>query len=99
MAFLRRYSGLSKLRTVERPSTRQFLLLGTVGCHLCDQAEAMLRPLVAVHGLEIELVDISEHDALLRAYGVFIPVLRHLASGSELRWPFSAEDVALLLTR
>jgi len=82
---------------VELPSTKQFLLLGTVGCHLCDQAETILRPLVAAHGLEIELVDISEHDALLRAYGVYIPVLRQLASGNELRWPFSAQDVAALL--
>jgi hypothetical protein len=79
------------LSIVEIPSSQQFMLFGTVGCHLCEQAEQLLLPVVREHALEVELVDVSEHDALLLAYGVYIPVLRQLSTGREWRWPFSAD--------
>nr|WP_221277153.1 glutaredoxin family protein [Deinobacterium chartae] len=43
------------------------------GCHLCEQAEALLRDL----GLEFTVVDISNDADLEAAFGWDIPVLTH----------------------
>jgi hypothetical protein len=40
-------------------------LFGTLGCHLCEVAEAELMPFVE-HGLLVELVDIAEDESWLR---------------------------------
>ena len=37
-------------------------LFGTLGCHLCEVAEAVLMPFVE-HGLLVELVDIADDEA------------------------------------
>jgi hypothetical protein len=79
------------------------ILYGTLGCHLCDDAEAMLAPLLvsvsAALGTdcEIECVDIAEDQALLERYGAAIPVLRRIADDAELRWPFDAGAAQALL--
>ncbi|HLT03435.1 MAG TPA: glutaredoxin family protein [Pseudomonas sp.] len=71
-------------------------LFGTLGCHLCEVAEALLMPFVE-HGLLVELIDISEREEWVERYGVKIPVLRRCDSGAELDWPFSAEQVVAFL--
>lgn len=71
-------------------------LLGTLGCHLCEVAEAMLMPFVE-HGLLVELVDVADDEALFERYGLAIPVLRRCDSGAELNWPFDAEQVVAFL--
>ena len=71
-------------------------LFGTLGCHLCELAEAILMPLVE-HGLMVELVDIADSDALFETYGLLIPVLRRVDTGAELDWPFDTEQVAHFL--
>ncbi|MGV8859910.1 MAG: glutaredoxin family protein [Pseudomonas sp.] len=71
-------------------------LLGTLGCHLCEVAEAELLPLVE-HGLLVELVDIGESAALVDDYGLRIPVLRRVDTGAELDWPFDAGQVVVFL--
>ncbi|AMZ71828.1 MULTISPECIES: glutaredoxin family protein [Pseudomonas] len=71
-------------------------LFGTLGCHLCEVAEAELMPLVE-HGLLVELVDISEREAWVDSYGLRIPVLRRLDTGAELDWPFEAEQIVKFL--
>jgi glutaredoxin len=71
-------------------------LFGTLGCHLCEYAEALLMPFVE-HGLQVELVDISEREDWVERYGRTIPVLRRCDSGAELNWPFSAEQVVAFL--
>lgn len=72
-------------------------LFGTLGCHLCELAEAQLMPLVE-HGLLVELVDIAEDGSgLVEAYGLRIPVLRRMDTGVELDWPFDAEQVVAFL--
>ncbi len=79
------------------------VLYGTLGCHLCDDAEALLAPLleaisVSIGGdCDIECVDISDDDALLELYGVRIPVLRRVADGAELDWPFDPTQARQLL--
>lgn len=71
-------------------------LFGTLGCHLCEVAEAVLMPFVE-HGLLVELVDIGESEAQVESYGLRIPVLRRDDSGAELDWPFDADQVAAFL--
>lgn len=71
-------------------------LFGTLGCHLCEIAEAEIMPLVE-HGLLVELVDITDPEDLTEAYGLRIPVLRRVDTGAELAWPFDTEQVVAFL--
>lgn len=72
-------------------------LYGTLGCHLCEIAEALLMPLVE-HGLLVELVDIADSERLFEAYGLRIPVLRRVDTGAELGWPFDTEQVVAFVS-
>ncbi len=76
---------------------RKLEFYSTTACHLCELAEAMLRQQIPSEAMEIELVDISESDLLIREYGERIPVLKFTDSGAELGWPFSEEDLQLFL--
>jgi hypothetical protein len=71
-------------------------LFGTLGCHLCEVAEAELMELVE-RGLLVELIDIAESEAMNAAYGLRIPVLRRTDTGAELDWPFDTDQVVLFL--
>jgi len=71
-------------------------LFGTLGCHLCEQAEEVLMPLVE-HGLRVDLLDIADQARLVDDYGLRIPVLRRIDTGEELDWPFEAEQVVSFL--
>lgn len=71
-------------------------LFGTLGCHLCEVAEALLMPFVE-HGLLVELIDIAEREDRVEHYGLRIPVLRRCDTGAELDWPFDAEQVVAFL--
>lgn len=80
----------------------RFILYGTVGCHLCELAEAQLAELLAalqsaefaaIESVEIECIDIGDDDELLIRYGESIPVLRRLIDNAEINWPF--EDAGL----
>ena len=71
-------------------------LFGTLSCHLCEVAEALLMPFVE-HGLLVELVDIAEREDWVEQYGLRIPVLRRSDTGAELNWPFDAEQVVTFL--
>lgn len=64
-------------------------LYGTLGCHLCEDAEALL----AAQGLPVTVIDIADDDALMDRYGTRIPVLRHAVNGAELGWPFDADSL------
>jgi hypothetical protein len=66
------------------------LLLGTAGCHLCEQAQTLLADSQA---LVIEPVDIAEHEHWQARYAVRIPVLYHPDTKKELGWPFDQTDV------
>lgn len=68
-------------------------LYGKESCHLCDDAELILRGL----GVSAEYIDITTDIGLLENYGVRIPVLKRLDSGAELGWPFDAERVGRFL--
>lgn len=67
-------------------------LLGTRGCHLCDDAEALLQQVAAARAIDWHYCDIALDEALVERYGTRIPVL--LADdGRELGWPFSLLDI------
>jgi hypothetical protein len=70
-------------------------LLGTAGCHLCDEAEAVLRMAAGSAPLLWRHVEITDSDELLVRYGERIPVLRH--RNGELCWPFGVLDVVRLV--
>lgn len=71
------------------------VLYMTCGCHLCEQAESVLRKQV---GVVVRPVEIADDEELLERYGIRIPVLRRLDTGAELDWPFDAAAVRRLLT-
>ena len=45
------------------------------GCHLCDDARAVLVAEQARTPFDLQEVDIESNDALVRAYGLRIPVV------------------------
>ena len=75
----------------------QFLLFGTLGCHLCEEAARELVDILPVEGVTVREVDIALDDGLMAQYGYTIPVLRRCSDGRELHWPFSADDVRALV--
>jgi Glutaredoxin-like domain (DUF836) len=50
-------------------------LLSRAYCHLCDEMEAALRPLIEATPLEVIDIDAPEHAALEARYGEAVPVL------------------------
>lgn len=66
----------------------------TAGCHLCEDAEAILnycrqyRP-----DLSWETVEIADDEALVQQYGLRIPVIKSVVTQAELGWPFDAGQV------
>jgi glutaredoxin-related protein len=69
------------------------ILYGTDFCHLCDEAEAVVREV----GIAADFIDIAENDALLEKYGTRIPVLQRVDTGEELGWPFDATAITRFL--
>jgi hypothetical protein len=53
----------------------RLILLSRAYCHLCDEMEAALRPLLGSASLEVRDVDAPEHAALEARYGDAVPVL------------------------
>jgi hypothetical protein len=75
-----------------------FVLYGTLGCHLCEQAEALLAPLLDSEKHCVECIDISEDDELMSRYALTIPVLRRMSDRVELKWPFDAARAEMFLS-
>lgn len=76
---------------------KKILLYSTLGCHLCEHAKAMIAPIAAASGYELEEVEISDSEDLLERYKLTIPVARHAATGQEINWPFTEEQVSQLV--
>lgn len=72
----------------------EILLYTTLGCHLCEQAEAIIRQIMPA-SWQLSYVDVAEDDALLQAYGERIPVVK--INGQELAWPFSLLDLQAVI--
>ena len=65
------------------------ILLGTDGCHLCEEAEILL------HQAERAFTysDIINDESLQQQYGLLIPVVLHSASQKTLNWPFDLQQL------
>ena len=74
-------------------------LLGTLGCHLCDQARPCVVAEAERGGWVLEEVDVALDDELLAAYSERIPVLRCSDRAQELAWPFDQVAVRMFLQR
>ena len=69
-----------------------WFLLGTVGCHLCDEAENTLRLFSGVVPITLQKVDIADFDeALMNQFATIIPVV--LTPTQQLNYPFSVADL------
>ena len=77
---------------------RELELMGTLGCHLCDVAAAVLIPVVDPERFAVYQVDIADDDELMDKYAVRIPVLVDVESQQELEWPFDEKALTDFLT-
>jgi hypothetical protein len=67
-------------------------LYSTEGCHLCEEAEALLSALPNHLEVAVAVTDIMLCEDHLNAYRTRIPVL-HIAPNNELDWPFNLEQL------
>lgn len=72
------------------------ILYMTLGCHLCEQAEILIRDMLGVAPRFVEITDDAE---LLERYGARIPVLQRRDSGEELDWPFDSKALQQFTTQ
>lgn len=76
-------------------STSNWRLYGTLGCHLCDEAEILLQQAQAVADFSFEKVDIADFpEAQMRQFADKIPVL--VTPQKTLFYPFSLMDIVAL---
>ncbi len=80
-------------------STPTILLYTTAGCHLCEQAEAILEPLASINQLTWKAVDIATSEALVEAYGLRIPVIKVEGAVDDIGWPFDESALLDYLSR
>ncbi len=75
------------------------ILYSTLGCHLCEDAKAVLNQLDGAIPFTVQEVEISEREEWVESYGVRIPVLKSTGSEDELDWPFDVESCRQWLSR
>lgn len=73
----------------------RLVLLGTSGCHLCDQAELIINTclLKQRNQFVVDSVDIAEQEQWQEKYAIRIPVLYHPETQKELGWPFAQTNI------
>lgn len=70
---------------------KRLTLFGTSGCHLCEQASALITECLPT--AVIDYIDIAEQEHWQTQYALRIPVLCHPETMHELDWPFTANEV------
>jgi len=63
------------------PESIQIEIYSRPGCHLCDEAKAVIEPFSIRYSLQIKVTDVDSHAALREAYGFDIPVV--MINGQE----------------
>ncbi len=76
---------------------KQLILYTTSHCHLCEQAEELLTNLKGKYEINWQCKEISDDDNLIEKYGIRIPVVKRTDNQAELNWPFSTNDIIMLL--
>ena len=83
---------LRRLRSAPTSSQPvEITLYSRPGCHLCDDARALLHRLERRYPMRVTEVDITRDPALLRKYDIVIPVLE--LRGAHLEAPIREEAV------
>jgi arsenate reductase-like glutaredoxin family protein len=75
----------------------QLVLYTTSHCHLCEHALELLIKLKEHYPIHWITKEISDDDDLIEKYGTRIPVIQRIDNQSELNWPFSEEDIVMLI--
>jgi hypothetical protein len=76
----------------------QLTLYGTSACHLCEEAERIIRSGLPSHvPYQLIVQDIIDDDKLYNQYHLTIPVLNIQPRNIELKWPFMATQVLEIL--
>ncbi len=70
---------------------RVLTLYGTLGCHLCDEADALVAPVAIRLGYEVRRLDIAEEPAAPEEFETRIPVLEY--GERRLFWPFDESGI------
>lgn len=70
-----------------------YILYGTSACHLCEEAEAIIKPIQQRFGFMLQKIDIAGTDALISEYGTRIPVLYCKETTQSLEWPFDESQL------
>ncbi len=74
------------------PEFIQIEIYSRPGCHLCDDAKAVIEPLIRKYSINLKVTDVDSDSALREAYGWEIPVVmingeeafRHRVDSAEL---------------
>jgi len=77
-----------------------FNLYSSEGCHLCEQALALIVNVIPDHHIEVvDIIDSNDESEqnLVELYGVHIPVLERLSDNKKLFWPFEQSQVVELI--
>jgi hypothetical protein len=73
------------------------ILYSTSNCHLCEQAELLLKDCVIHNDIIWRSVEISEYPTFLNLYEIKIPVLKREDNDVEIAWPFTTRDIVSLI--
>lgn len=73
--------------------TDKITLITGPNCHLCDQAKALLYPLLEAKNIQLNEFNVKDDKALFEQYSLRIPVVI-FPDGSEKGWPFTAAQIA-----
>jgi len=75
--------------------TKMYNLFSSDGCHLCEQALALIQQQLPAK--QINIIDIVEHEEYVELYGVHIPVFERIDNNEKLFWPFSLAEISQLI--
>lgn len=75
---------------------KKVTLISGPNCHLCDQAKAILYPLLEVKNIQLNELNVRDDAALFEQYGLRIPVVV-FADGREKGWPFTTAQIARMI--
>ena len=73
------------------------ILYSTSHCHLCEQAESILRDISLLKIIVWSKEEISDNPILLERYETKIPVLKRVDCELEIAWPFTAQEILSMI--
>ena len=75
----------------------ELLLLGTEGCHLCEEAQDMISQ-CELGTVGLTTIDIAEQTQWQAEFAVHIPVLYCCETSTYLSWPFTQPSIKKFIT-